>query len=68
MIMGSLDLGGSLQFLNLALTSLLLRVFVFFMLRHGVGMQSFTSSSGLSAFLILFKSKSDVYSSTKDVS
>ncbi len=62
------DVGGSMQFLSLALTNLFLSVLVFFRLKHGFGMRSVVSLSGLSTSLMAFKSRSGVYSITKKVS
>ena len=67
-VMGVLDLFDSFWFFSLALTRVLPSVFVFFRLRHGLGICSSSSGLGFSICRSSFISRSGVYSVTRKVS
>lgn len=62
------DLGGSGQFFSLLLTSSLLRFLGIVILRQGFGMWISSSGVGFKLVLMEFRSRSGVYSITRNVS
>ncbi len=68
MMTGVIDTGGLVQFFSLALTSSLLKFLGIFMLRHALGMCSFSAVVGFRLVCRDLVSRSGVYSTTRNVS